>query len=118
LRAGARSTFRHELVEGLVVAEPRPRFPHGAAQARITIVLGAFVDRHELGQVVCEAGFVLARNPDTVRGPDVAFVSRERLSEASDLSKFPRGRRNSRSRSVHRTIGQARSDLKATRLPS
>ena len=44
--------------------------------------------------------------------------SRERLSEASDLSKFPRGRRNSRSRSVHRTIGQARSDLKATRLPS
>ena len=27
-----------------------------------------------------DSGFTLARNPDTVRGPDVSYVSRERLS--------------------------------------
>jgi len=33
-----------------------------------------------------ETGFLLARNPDTVRAPDVAFVARERLATA------PKGR--------------------------
>jgi Uncharacterized protein conserved in cyanobacteria len=28
-----------------------------------------------------ETGFVLARNPDTVRAPDVAFVSMERAAQ-------------------------------------
>jgi len=28
---------------------------------------------------VAEAGYRLARNPDTVRAPDVSFVSRERI---------------------------------------
>jgi hypothetical protein len=46
------------------------------------------VDRHGLGEVVIDdTGFVLAREPDTLRGPDVAFVSRvsrERVDRLED----------------------------------
>ena len=44
-----------------------------------------------MGRVVCETGFVLARDPDTVRGPDVAFVSQERLTGLEDPGGFPEG---------------------------
>ena len=35
-----------------------------------------------------ETGFVLARNPDTVRGPDLSFISRERLKDLDDARFF------------------------------
>jgi Uma2 family endonuclease len=82
---------RHELVEGLVIREPRPGFSHGAAQVRIAAILHAFVTERRLGRVVSETGFVLARDPDTVRGPDIAFVSRQRLSALDGLDGFPEG---------------------------
>jgi len=74
--------YRHELLEGLLLAEPRPAWGHGDAQARLARVLGNHAVAGRLGTVVTETGFVLARDPDTVYGPDVAFVARERL-EAS-----------------------------------
>lgn len=68
-----------ELVAGtLRVAEP-PGGIHGRLASRIDRRLGAHVERHRLGTVLVEAGYVLSRNPDTVRGPDISFVSRERL---------------------------------------
>jgi Uma2 family endonuclease len=42
-------------------------------------LLDEFVEEHELGRVGVESGFYLTRDPDTVRGPDVLFVSREKL---------------------------------------
>jgi len=40
------------------------------------------VREHDLGLVVAaETGFTLARDPDTVRAPDVGFVSRERVPD-------------------------------------
>lgn len=71
--------LKAELVRGKVVpvALPRPR------HAVITLEIGArllrFVKARKLGYVTVETGFLLARDPDTVRGPDVAFVSFERL---------------------------------------
>jgi len=48
-------------------------------------VLRGFVERERLGEiVVADTGFVLARDPDTVRGPDVAFIARERYDAAGD----------------------------------
>jgi len=42
--------------------------------------LTTFVKQHKLGRVyAAETGFVIARNPDTVRAPDVAFVRSERV---------------------------------------
>jgi Uma2 family endonuclease len=51
--------------------------------ARISYLLSKFVDSRGLGVVYTgDTGFVLARQPDTVRGPDVAFLSNERERDA------------------------------------
>jgi len=57
--------------------------PPGFLHGRITMTIGAsialHVQTHELGTVVAaETGFVLTRDPDTVRAPDVAFVRASR----------------------------------------
>ena len=70
----------YELVRGVPrVCEP-PGGLHGRIAARIVSRLDAHVERHGLGTVLVEAGYVLRRGPDTVRGPDVSFVSLARLA--------------------------------------
>jgi Uma2 family endonuclease len=67
---------RYELVGGRLVSEPLPSFCHGRVTVRIESLLDAYLRGNALGAVVSgDAGFVLSRSPDTVRGPDVAFVS-------------------------------------------
>jgi Uma2 family endonuclease len=57
-----------------------PGFRHGDVCARVTQIVRNFVDERSLGRVVGnDAGVITARNPDTVRGPDVAYYSFERL---------------------------------------
>jgi len=83
--------FRHELQAGLLLAEPRPFPLHAQVQARIIELVAGFVRAHGLGQVLGDGGFLLASNPDTVRGPDVAFVTRERWSAVTDRGRFFQG---------------------------
>lgn len=74
---------RAELLRGeLVVREPAGS-QHGYVALRVGAALLAFVDGHRLGRVyAAETGFVLRRDPDTVRAPDAAFVSSARLPAA------------------------------------
>ena len=51
-------------------------------------MLEAFVAPRGMGEIFGETGFVLARNPDTVRGPDLSFVARERLVGLDDARFF------------------------------
>lgn len=82
---------RYELVEGrLVVSEP-PGFGHGEIAVRIAVVLDGFVRPRRLGAVVVESGYVLARHPDTVRGPDVSFVRTERLPSRNVAHRYYEG---------------------------
>ena len=47
----------------------------------LAVAIANHVDSHRLGTVVAaETGFVLARDPDTVRAPDVAFLRASRPS--------------------------------------
>jgi Uma2 family endonuclease len=79
--------WRLELVRGQVVREPPTGFEHGGVAFRIGSLLLRFVDEHTLGMVVgTDSGFVLADEPPTVRAPDVAFVSEDRL--AFDPKRF------------------------------
>jgi Uma2 family endonuclease len=72
--------FKHELQAGLLVSEPAPGARHGYTAVRVCMLLAAYVEARSLGVVLGnDSGFVLSRSPDTVRGPDVAFVRRERL---------------------------------------
>ena len=46
----------------------------------LAVALSNHVREHGLGVVyAAETGFTLSRRPDTVRAPDVAFISRDRL---------------------------------------
>lgn len=75
-----------ELVRGVLVVREPPGYLHGEVTARLTKVLMDYTDAHDLGRVlVGDAGFKLATNPDTVRGPDVAFIRREGLPHPSPL---------------------------------
>ena len=82
-------TGRSELVEG----ELRMMSPAGGRHGRVAMncgrLLANHVDEHNLGIVyAAETGFVLARDPDTVRAPDVAFVCAARVPEIGDESAF------------------------------
>lgn len=79
-RMPEQDAFRVELSRGRVVREPRPGAEHGWLVARLVRLLGNHAEQHELGIVVTETGFLLATDPPTVRGPDAAFISAERLS--------------------------------------
>lgn len=70
-----------ELVAGEIVREPPPGEKHGWIAGNVLTLLGPFVRRHRLGRTyAAETGFVLSRDPDTVRAPDAAFVSVDRLA--------------------------------------
>ena len=83
--------LKHELQAGMLVSEPLPGFRHGRVAGNVAGLLRDHVRPRGLGVVlVSDTGFVLARRPDTVRGPDVAFVSRARREAAGDpVGAFP-----------------------------
>ena len=77
--------MRHELIAGELHEWPLAGGEHGCVAASVLGRLGVFLDRHaEIGGGVFAAGtgFRIARNPDTVRAPDVAYVGEERLPQA------------------------------------
>jgi Uma2 family endonuclease len=70
---------RCELVRG----ELRMMIPPFAEHGRVAMNLGALIANHVKAQglgtaYAAETGFLLARDPDTVRAPDVAFVGADR----------------------------------------
>lgn len=80
--------YRHELVRGTLVREPRPGVHHGVQAMELAAVLHGFVRRQDIGRVMIEAGFILSENPVTLRGPDIAFVSAGRLTDGIPLGFF------------------------------
>ncbi len=81
--------FRYELVRG----ELRRMNPAGNVHGRVAMSfawrLARHVDENRLGAVyAAETGFKLATDPDTVRAPDVAFVSRARVDAIGEVEGF------------------------------
>ncbi len=73
---------RMELVRGRVVREPPPGAEHGHVGLTLLLPLARYVGEHELGLVASlGTGFVVEEDPPTVRAPDVAFISKERIPE-------------------------------------
>lgn len=71
---------RSELVGGVMRVREPAGFWHGQIASEIGFRIRNHVRRYQLGiTLAAETGFILRRNPDTVRAPDVAFVSRDRL---------------------------------------
>ena len=71
---------RLELVKGNVYELAPAGGRHGNAAMNIGTFLNVYVRTNNLGRVfAAETGFIVERNPDTVRAPDAAFVSLGRL---------------------------------------
>lgn len=69
-----------ELVRGEFREMAPPGAEHGAVVARLAWRLVQYVEDKDLGVVlVGDVGFQLASDPDTVRGPDLAFVRKDRI---------------------------------------
>ncbi len=78
-----------ELVRGVLVVREPPSTRHGDRAARLTVRVGAFVEREGLGEglgkvFAQDTGFQIEREPDTVRAPDLAFVHRDRLAQIQE----------------------------------
>jgi Uma2 family endonuclease len=70
-----------ELVRGVLVVREPPGLRHGRVAMDLGRRLADHVETRALGRVYVESGFKLASHPDTVRGPDLAFISRARLPD-------------------------------------
>ncbi len=73
------SDSRLELVRGELVEMSPVNWTHARIVGLLLSWLLTFVTKGKLGQVGTEAGFILARNPDLVRAPDISFLSNARL---------------------------------------
>lgn len=82
-----RGYYRAELINGELKTMPLSGFPHGLAIARLSLPLANFVWDHDLGDVY-GVGCQLTWNPDTVVGPDIAFLSKERLAEVGEVKGY------------------------------
>jgi Uma2 family endonuclease len=72
--------YPEELVRGRLVPMPVPDRRHGQVCGKVARIFGNFAEEHDLGHVLCnDSGVVTERDPDTVRGADVAFYSFGRL---------------------------------------
>lgn len=71
---------QHELVRGKVVTMPPPGFLHGVVQFRAGRILDDYARTQPRGIITMESGVITERDPDSVRGPDVAYwdVARDR----------------------------------------
>ena len=80
---------RTELVRGDLVVMAPAGARHGYVAHRLSLFIGNHVLDRDLGRVfAAETGFLLRRDPDTVRAPDVAFVAADRLGEGDPPSGF------------------------------
>ena len=72
--------YPEELVRGRIVPMSVPDRRHGQVCGQAYILIRSFVDAHDLGHVLCnDSGVITERNPDSVRGADVAYYSYNRL---------------------------------------
>jgi len=80
---------RCELIEGELVKMSPTGESHAGLAGEIGHHLRLHVKERDLGKVYPEVGFLLARDPDTVREPDVAYIAKDRLPEARGPKFIP-----------------------------
>ena len=65
---------RTELVRGEIVATMPPARPHAVIAAALVTMLHMWRREGRGGEIGTEAGFILRRDPDTVRAPDCYYI--------------------------------------------
>ena len=89
LLALPRGEFRYELVNGELRKMSPAGHKHGKIIIRLTLPLAQHVRENRLGEVyAAETGFKLKSNPDTVRAPDIAFITRQRVEDVGETKGY------------------------------
>lgn len=70
---------RHELNAGELITMPPPKSVHALLALNILETLQAYLKEQAVGRVIPEAGYILSRDPLTIRQPDVSVLSKERI---------------------------------------
>jgi len=72
---------QQELVRGEIITMPPPGGMHGVSCLKAGRRIGNFVDDGPGGTVASnDTGFITEREPDSVRGPDISYWSKDRLN--------------------------------------
>ena len=79
---------RYELVRGDLIQMAPVNFEHLEIGGNLIVEVGTHVRRRKLGVVGGEGGFILERDPDTVRGPDMVFVRADRVPQGKAKRHF------------------------------
>lgn len=79
-----------ELIRGQLNVREPPGTRHGMIAATLCIIVGSFVRRERLGAVFAQdTGFKIESDPDTVRAPDVAYLSNARMGAVARRGYAP-----------------------------
>jgi Uma2 family endonuclease len=81
--------YRYELVAGELRKMTPAGWRHGAIGGQLQGWLARHIQEQGLGRVfLADTGFLLARDPDTVRAPDIAFIRKDRLPATEPEEAF------------------------------
>lgn len=79
-----RGQEQHELNAGELITMPPPKSLHTFVALAILEVLQAYLRKNPLGRAIPEAGYVLSRDPLTIRQPDVSVLAKQRIRSSDD----------------------------------
>ena len=79
--------LRYALLKGVLYRMHPPMFRHGRVVMTIGAELHHFVREHDLGEITDQSGFIFERDPDTLLGPDLAFVQKAHVP--ADENTYP-----------------------------
>jgi len=81
--------YCYELIKGELIRVSPPGAEHGSVTMHVAGPLYEYVKKHSLGVVyAAETGFKLEADPDTVRAPDVAFISAARRKQVGHVQGY------------------------------
>ena len=80
---------RGELIRGVLCETMSTGGEHGEIVMNLGLLLGSFIRPRRLGRLAgSDSGVLLAREPDTVREPDIAFISAGRIPPGTRVQGY------------------------------
>lgn len=81
---------RTELVRGRIIELPPTNFLHGLICGQMAFQLMVVAKHHDSGRVITnDSGVVTERDPDTLRGPDVAYYRNAKIPPIEKRQGYP-----------------------------